>query len=100
MTAKCQRCGALNYDRKTGTGLLLNHRTKFKVKVIELCGACACEALIGLVANRRVPFGYLAAFSKNFDPAKGGKYRWRKKRGSRILNILNRQQGVDPSDDL
>lgn len=62
MTLDCQRCGNL-----TSNPLLLNHRTKTRIKVVQLCESCCRDMVIGLVRNRRVPFGYALAFQKHFQ---------------------------------
>lgn len=60
---QCVRCG-----RKFTVGLLLNHRTKFRIKVVELCTTCCRDLAIGLLHNhRRLTFGYLESFQSHWQ---------------------------------
>jgi hypothetical protein len=63
----CQRCGEL-FEKD---GLLLNHKTKFAVKVIQLCPRCCRDCVIGLHRNgQRANWTYLEKFQRNFIPKK------------------------------
>ena len=59
----CTRC-ANPYE--ADQGLLLNHKTKFRIKVVQLCPVCCRDCLVGLHTNRRVPFGYLNDFQHHW----------------------------------
>ena len=61
----CQRCG-----KNFANGLLLNHRTKYLIKVIEMCPLCCRDAVIGLLRSRQTNWTWLEAFSRNFAPKK------------------------------
>lgn len=69
-TGQCMKC---DDEFSLPDGLLLNRKTKFKIKVVELCPSCCRDCLIGLHnrglrrAKPGVPFSYLLSFARHWQ---------------------------------